>query len=536
LDEARSIDELTLVEGASDCHTLWYHAIPAIGIPGANHWREERDAPHLEGIQTIYVVLQPDKVGEAVTKWVASSHIGNQVRHVDLGKYKDASGLYLDDPSKFKERWSAAIRASVPWSKYIRNQGDSQRREAWEQCKVLAQASNILDQFTDALAKQGLVGEQRAAKLIYLGMISRFLERPVSLVVKGPSSGGKSYLVEQVHAFFPKSAFYPLSAMSERALAYSEEPLAHRFLVLYEAAGTGGDFASYLIRSLLSEGRVRYETVETTTVGLRPKLIEREGPTGLIVTTTAVNLHPENETRLLEVPVDDTPDQTRRVLEALAEEKDGRSVDMTSWHALQVWLEQGEHHVIIPYAKRLAELMPPISVRLRRDFGAILNLIRSHAVLHQANRQQDVEGQIIATLDDYAAVRELVADLISDRIESSVSPTIQQTVSGVQSLVATPPEGVTVAALSKFLKLDKSTTLRRVGVAQERGYLRNLEDRRGRPARLVAGHPLPEDQQVMPEPAELQGCTVADTSGGIDIPPSPLPDDHLDDPDIEVDV
>jgi hypothetical protein len=72
--------------------------------------------------------------------------------------------------------------------------------------------------------------------------------------------------------------------------------LQHRFLVLYEAAGLKSDFASYLIRSLLSEGRVRYSTVEKTPNGLEPRLIEREGPTGLIVTTTAVALHPENET------------------------------------------------------------------------------------------------------------------------------------------------------------------------------------------------------------------------------------------------
>jgi hypothetical protein len=64
-------------------------------------------------------------------------------------------------------------------------------------------------------------------------------------------------------------------------------------------SGLSGDFASYLVRSLLSEGRVRYETVEKTKDGLKPRLIEREGPTGLLVTTTAVKLHPENETRLL---------------------------------------------------------------------------------------------------------------------------------------------------------------------------------------------------------------------------------------------
>jgi hypothetical protein len=102
--------------------------------------------------------------------------------------------------------------------------------------------------------------------------------------------------------------YHALSAMSERALAYSEEPLVHRFLVLYEAAGLRSDFTSYLLRSLLSEGRVRYETVEKTPDGLRSRVIEREGPTGLLVTTTAIGLHPENETRLLSITVTDTPD------------------------------------------------------------------------------------------------------------------------------------------------------------------------------------------------------------------------------------
>jgi hypothetical protein len=67
------------------------------------------------------------------------------------------------------------------------------------------------------------------------------------------------------------------------------------------------------------------ETVESTAEGVKARLIEREGPTGVILTTTAVNLHPENETRMLSIPVTDTQDQTRQVLRALAceDEHDG---------------------------------------------------------------------------------------------------------------------------------------------------------------------------------------------------------------------
>ena len=43
-----------------------------------------------------------------------------------------------------------------------------------------------------------------------------------------------------------------------------------------------GEFASYLVRSLLSEGRIVYELVERQSSGLVPRRIEKEGPTGLI--------------------------------------------------------------------------------------------------------------------------------------------------------------------------------------------------------------------------------------------------------------
>ena len=355
IHKAREAGYIVLSEGESDCQTLWHHSIPALGQPGANSWREDRDAHHLDGIPIIYVVVEPDRGGEAVKVWLAKSKIRDRVRLVDLGKYKDPSGLYLDDAERFEERWATALGASVPWEQYAARESDAQRNEHWAECHELAQQPNILTHFVADLSRSGVVGEVRTAKLLYLIMTGRLLERPVSAALKGPSAGGKSWLMESVLRFFPDTAYYSLSAMSERALAYSEEPLTHRFLVLYEAAGLGSDFASYLVRSLLSEGRLSYEMVEKTADGLRARLIEREGPTGLLVTTTAVKLHPENETRLLSISITDTRDQTQAVLVALADEN-SRQVNQSRWHALQGWLEGAEHRVTIPYStKKLSQ-------------------------------------------------------------------------------------------------------------------------------------------------------------------------------------
>ena len=66
---------MVLVEGESCAQTLWFHEIPALGIPGANNWKDERDAPALEGIGTVYVVVEPDRGGQAVLDWLKSSRL-----------------------------------------------------------------------------------------------------------------------------------------------------------------------------------------------------------------------------------------------------------------------------------------------------------------------------------------------------------------------------------------------------------------------------------------------------------------------------
>ena len=468
LKAAREAGYVVVVEGESDAQTLWLHGVPAVGIPGASSWAEVRFAPHLADIPSVYVAVEPDAGGEAVLKWLATSSIRTRARLLVLDGAKDVSALYLADPAKFRERLDAALTAAEPWTVRAARLHEATALESLGRCRELAQLPDLLAAFEVAVRGVGLVGEGRAARLVYLAATSRLLARPVSLVVKGPSSAGKSFLVERVLLFFPAAAYYALSAMSERALAYSEQDIAHRMLVIYEAAGLTGDFASYLVRSLLSEGRVRYETVEKTKDGMRARVIEREGPTGLIVTTTAVHLHAENETRLLSVPVTDTPAQTSAVLVALAGgSSPAGPPTLAPWVSLQEWLALGETRVSIPFADPLARAVPPLAVRLRRDFRAILTLVEAHALLHRATRERDDQGRILATIADYGAVRELVERIVSEGLGATVPPTMRETVDAV-ARYAVGGATVTVSQVAAALNLDKSAASRRVAAAVHR--------------------------------------------------------------------
>jgi hypothetical protein len=395
----------------------------------------------------------------------------------------------------------------------------SLRETAWIQCKLLALKLNILEGVAEVMHQFRIVGEDRLVKLAYLILTSRLLERPANFFVKGPSAAGKSYSIETLLQLFPTSAYYALTAMSEHGLIYLTEPMAHRVLIIYEAAGLESDFQSYLIRSLLSEGRIKYQTNEKVDDKIQSRLIELEGPTGLITTTTAVSLHPENETRAMSISVNDSQEQTKAIMLAQAREQ-GAGPDIAQWVALQEWLSLSECAVTIPYATALAGLIPPVAVRLRRDFVTILNLIRSHAVLHQATRQRNPQDQIIATLDDYEAVRELVADLVATQADATVPETVRSTVMAVAELKGNTNATVSVSQLAKKLSLDKSSVSRRVKNALKLEYLKNLEDKRGKPYRLDVGDPLPEERTILPDRGTLEGCcSVAPQNQGISVTP-----------------
>ena len=167
-----------------------------------------------------------------------------------------------------------------------------------------------------------------------------------------------------------------------------------------------------------------------------------------------------------------------------------------------------------------------MAVRLRRDFPTILALIEAHALLHQVSRGRNAEGAIIATLEDYSAVCELVDDLVSQGVDATVPKAVKEMVTAVTALINDSGEGVSMTNLAKRLKLDKSSVSRRAQDAIARGFLKNIEEKKGLPARLTTGDPLPEDIEVLPAVEKLRVgcCSVAPLHEGIGPSPSPVAD------------
>jgi hypothetical protein len=384
----------------------------------------------------------------------------------------------------------------------------------------LIDCKDILSRFGSAVEKTGLINETRNAKILYLVQTSRLLEKVVSTVVKGVSSGGKSYSVERVKKFFPPETYWERTALTDKSLPYSDEDFSHRHLILYEATAIqstmqqGGSnstgWLEYFLRTLISEGCIKYESVEKGLDGkMQTVLIEKAGPTGLIITTTG-HLHPENENRMLSLTVKDDEAQTKAVMEQIAREvaEGGRQeYDYTQWHALQNYLATGERRVVIPFGPVIATLTRALTVRMRRDFTMLMSLIGAHGLLHQEHRLRDGAGRIVAQIEDYATVYELVADQFSASSGSSVPKIVRETVEAVRLLV-TEANGMPVSQteIATRIKRDKNSTSHRVRAAMRLGYLDNLQEKSGRAARIVLGDQMPSDVEALPSPERVLEC------------------------------
>ncbi len=141
ISDARQAGYVALVEGESDPLTLWFHGIPALGLPGAKNWRESRDAKHFEDIETVYVVIEPDRGGIAVLEWLATSIIRHKVRLLTLPE-KDPSALHIADPADFRKAWDEAVQNAKPWV-----DPDAGRESFMDGAVLLQEVHTFLGQF-----------------------------------------------------------------------------------------------------------------------------------------------------------------------------------------------------------------------------------------------------------------------------------------------------------------------------------------------------------------------------------------------------
>jgi DNA primase catalytic core len=298
----------------------------------------------------------------------------------------------------------------------------------------LGRSPNLVNEILRDMEKLGMVGEETNRLIGYLVMTSRKMDDPLALLILSGSGAGKSHLQDIILSLCPDEELIKLTSLSGQALFYKgEDSLRHKVLAVEEEAGASE--AHYAIRNLISAKKLVIETTVKNPLSgrLETQVNTVHGPTAVFQTTTNPQTDAETRSRFILVSVDESPEQTRAILEAQRHS-----------HTLDGWQRRRQREAVLRRHHALQRLLKPVQVvnpfeplltypddrlLVRRDHPKYLHLILAVTFLHQLQRpvkRDEAVGEYIeTTLADVAAANAIAHELFGHSLDDLSRPSRQ---------------------------------------------------------------------------------------------------------------
>lgn len=276
---------------------------------------------------------------------------------------------------------------------------------------------HLLERLRAALDDLGWVGDADQKELIILTAISALSDEPLWLALTAGAAGERFPALRAIAAIIPADWLVQASRLTDNAL-FNADPQAfcHKAMILDDVSTISQPVATAL-RILHTRGQLVGSQVErdALTGGMRTQFAAAHGPMALITTAPGPVPAPLRY-HLLEVPVDESPAQVARTLDArrraLASPAVARHSEQMAarWQRILGLLRPTP--VIIPAESEVA--LPPIVARSRPYQDAAFGLIVASALLHQHQRMRSGEA-VIAAPEDIARGVRLATSLAANR-------------------------------------------------------------------------------------------------------------------------
>jgi len=394
----------------------------------------------------------------------ASAGLGNQCAfHIDTidlyqsrarEAFVESCAKYLKaQPPKVMAELSQLISALEAERIAMRQQGDTppspamseqEKKEALESLKSKDLLKRIIADF-EAI---GYIGEKCNKLLAYIAAVSRLLPDPLALLILSRSGAGKTSLQDAVCKFVPPEAAIQYTRMTGQSLFYRDKnALKHKVLAIEEEDGMRE--AMYSIKTLISSQKLSIAATRADTKTGKFSVDEYtvSGPVVVMVSTTNPDaLDDETRQRFLILTIDESPEQTRHILQAQISVNmqdwyqntvDGRSI-VKLHHSMQRLLRP----LTVTFTRELKLVWPYSRLQMRREQKKFVSLVKAITILHQYQRKTGTIRRPDGTKMEYVQATQRDIDLALElgrevfaRNVDDVSPTARALLSHVIALV-----------------------------------------------------------------------------------------------------
>ena len=337
--------------------------------------------------------------------------------------------------------------------------------------------SYITEELSEALKKLPLYGLDEQAQLLYLSHFTRLTRKPVSVLIKGQSSSGKSHIMATVSRLFEPNDFIFFSGMSEKAFINSDIDYHNKTLMLGEYAAVKSPEGDSFLRQAMTDHSVTRLVTWKSNDG-NPNSIKQEikAKFNIFMTTTEQSIHPEDENRYLAFAIPNDPEYIQGVNRMQADFLNGElteEVDFDYWHKKSEWFKNNIKPVKINYMKDIiATCSNQNQSRLTRDIQKIFSLIEVLAIFSQDEKEKDEQGNILSDIGDYRVIYNII-NKCNESSHRYTSPIIKELTEFVRCMNFDHERMPCNFDVQAYFNWSKSRTSRNCMKAVELGYITN---------------------------------------------------------------
>lgn len=412
-----------------------YTLLTCYGTNGLNEEIQNAIKP-LTQLEEIIFFFDNDKAGnEAITKYteiLRELHPKAKISQVETPKDEDINSLIQGHESEIlihliEQRKELPFLFSIEDNSTIIEEPIQQKVTPEpkkpttnnEQPIDILKQKNLLQQINKLIEQSGIIGEENSRLLLFIIASSYKTKQPLHAIVQGSSGSGKTHLISKIADIVPQEDVLRFTRITESSLYnWGEYDLVNKLLVIEDLDGLKEE-ALFAMRELISNQRLSSSvSIKDKKGNIKSVKKEVKGVFSSLSATTKGELYEDNMSRSFLLAVDESQDQTDRIItyqnKRIAGEINEQSQEKAKEQLQKILRALKVEEVQNPYA---TQIQLPENVHKKRRLNEMFqSIIKQITIINQYQRRT-TNGKIITQIEDVENAVEILFESIILKID-----------------------------------------------------------------------------------------------------------------------
>jgi hypothetical protein len=353
--------------------------------------------------------------------------------------------------------------------------------QATEKAIEFLSKPHLFESVDKLLGQSGIVGEEENRILSFILASSYKMPYLMHGLIQGSSGEGKSHLINAIADCMPQEDVMNMTRITSKSLYhYRDKELINKLIIIQDFDGLDEE-AQFAFREIQSAKFLTSSTVVKDMLGnTRGKMKKVEAHFASLTATTKAEVYYDNMSRSVVLGVDESQEQTLRIIKAQNMKISGVSNSESEQQAKQLLRNAmrvlKSYEVVNPFADKL--MLPLEAKMLRRLNSQFQNFVSQITILHQYQRKKDDKGRLIATKDDVRRAVEIFFSSIIikvDELDKSTRGFFEQLKGFLRSQTGGTTHRFTTREIRQELNISKTSAFKYVQTLQELEYIQAVE-------------------------------------------------------------